>query len=643
MRTLSLFPKSVLSLLLLLSCLPVLAEEPVPAEALEELARIRETITRLGQNWEADINPIALLPREERLALCGGQIVEGPHSAPVVGPCNKDLPTAINWRDNGGNWVTPVRNQGSCGSCWIFGSVAAFESFWMIASGVPDQISLDFAEQHVLSCGPNPTGCDGGFITEALSSMKNNGICDEACFPYVANQLPCSAACPDIDERLVWLGDYTDVVYGSPDIIPIKEALQNGPVVTSYNVHENFYYYSSGVYSAYGSPSTGEGHVVAIVGYDDDLQAWLAKNSWGRYWAALDGYFWIAYDNGCGFGVYTYTCLPPNNEPVLSDADLDPATGMEGATFTWSVLYTDDENDTPTLAAVTLRNPVTGGWVNHNLATSDTTFTDGAIFTLAMALSDTGTYQYRFNFVNEYGQTITLPESPNQFDGPVVTPWVNQNPTLTDPLCDPDPSLQYQPCTFSVVYSDAENDCPTLATQLNLWSPESDGWTVHTLASADSSYDDGSLYSCEVVLTEAGSHEHYYLFINEATQFVRLPADAGENLPGPLVVPATPVHDSTGGLPNALLPPSPNPANPGVELRYHLAQPSAIQFRLYDPAGRLVRELASGPQPAGAGVVFWDGRDDTGRAVASGVYLARLVVHSGGASERFVTKLNLVR
>jgi len=433
------------------------------------------------------------------------------------------------------------------------------------------------------------------------------------------------------------------VVSGSPDITPIKEALQNGPVVTSYNVHENFYYYSSGVYSAHGSPSTGEGHVVAIVGYDDDQQAWLAKNSWGPYWAALGGYFWIAYDSGCGFGLYTYTCLPPNNEPVLSDGDLDPASGVEGSMFTWSVLYTDDENDTPTLAAVTLRNPVTGGWVNHAMATTDTTFTDGAIFSLAMALSDTGTYQYRFNFVNSYGQTITLPESPGTFDGPVVTEWFNQNPTLTSPVCHPDPSLQNHPCTFSVVYSDPENDCPTLASQLNVWSPESDGWAVHTLASTDSSYTDGSLYSCEVILTETGSHEHYYLFINEAAQFIRLPGDAGANLTGPLVVPATPVHDGPVSLPNALLPPAPNPANPGVELRYHLAQPSAVEFRLYDAAGRLVRELVSGSQPAGAGRVFWDGRDATGRAAASGVYLARLVVFADGGSERFVTKLNLVR
>ncbi len=613
-----------------------------PAQVLE-LARVQANIARLGLRWHAAPNPIALLPREQWLALCGAPPVvtwEGP----ILPPAGKLSPVALDWRDHGGNWVTPVRNQGSCGSCWIFGSVAAFESHWMIASGVPDQLDLDFAEQHVLSCGVGIGGCGGGLVGDALDFIQDHGICDEACFPYQASDaVPCAAACPDIAERLHFLGEWDHVTFGNIDVATINAAVDEGPLVTTFDVHENFVWYDTGVYSAYGSPSTGEGHAVCIVGYDDELLAWLVKNSWGPHWGGLGGYFWIAYDSGCGFGAWTYQCLPPNNEPVLSEPTLEPSTGEVGQVFTWSVVYTDAEDDAPTTAAVTLCNPVSGIWANQPMNSADTTYADGALFTLSLALADTGTYRYRFNFMNEHEQVVRLPGPPlDHYEGPVVTPVIDQPPVLSDPACVPDPGPAGGTFSFTVVYSDPEGQWPSLSSRLSIWSPASGTWTDHVMTTDDPDCSDGSLYRCEVMLPEAGLYRHRYVFVNEALQYVTLPGEPGAYLEGPQVGGTSAAPAGSPSVTTAL-PPVPNPANPAVNLRWILARPGTVVYDLYDARGRLVCRLPLGEQPAGEGSVVWNGRDTRGRPVPSGVYLARLTVTGGGSPQYFVSKLNLVR
>jgi len=89
----------------------------------------------------------------------------------------------------------------------------------------------------------------------------------------------------------------------------------------------------------------------------------------------------------------------------------------------------------------------------------------------------------------------------------------------------------------------------------------------------------------------------------------------------------------------ALLPNVPNPFNPVTEVRFRVAETGPVELAVYDPAGRRVRELATGPWPAGEHAVLWDGRDDTGRSVAAGTYVALL--RAGG--EQRSRKLSLVK
>ena len=105
--------------------------------------------------------------------------------------CSSDL-TSFDWTYPT-NYVTPVRNQGNCGSCWAFATTAALESYTLIKNSLPGQ-ELNLAEQVMVSCG-GAGSCGGGYIGTAANYIKNTGLPLETCYPYSATNGTCSAAC----------------------------------------------------------------------------------------------------------------------------------------------------------------------------------------------------------------------------------------------------------------------------------------------------------------------------------------------------------------------------------------------------------------------------------------------------------------
>ncbi len=600
-----------------------------------ELAQVREAIVARRARWQPAPNPIALLIREERAARCGALLLPRPYAA-VPPRLARDLPGQLDWRANDGNWITPVRDQGGCGSCWLFGALADFESFWMIQSGIPDQDDLDFSEQYILSCG-FPGGCAGGWGHEALQFLIDQGTPDETCFPYVADDtVPCFLACADVLERLVFLDAYEPVTYSnaSPDVI--NAALQHGPVHTNFDVYDDFYWYDEGVYSHVWGEAVG-GHVVLIVGYDDDQQAWLAKNSWGPDFGQ-GGYFWIAYDSGCGFGTDCWHSCTTEMLPTLLDPELTPAEGVAGETFTWSVTYRDIVGPAPYGAFVQLHHP--GGTVeNLPLASAGGDLAMGVLYTATAALADTGAYHYCFTFANDLGQAVRLP-APSQglLGGPVVHPYVNQTPTLTQPDVDPDAGALGAPFTFSVVFRDEEGDLPVNGAMVAVQEP---GGVSHPwpLATDDLDSTDGSLYAMSLPLSVAGTWRYRFVAIDAQFHIVQLPADPAAWFDGPIVGGDTAVADA--GARFALLPPSPNPANPGTQLTFSLATPGHVTLAVHDLHGRRVRTLWDGSRSAGIHQVAWDGRADRGDPLPSGVYVARL--SAAGETTVPSVRISLVR
>jgi hypothetical protein len=184
--------------------------------------------------------------------------------------------------------MTPVKNQGSCGSCVAFAAVGALEGQLKTQTNNPSW-NIDLSEQHLFSCGGGSCS-KGWYLSSALNYLKQYGTPDEACSPYLGASGSCSNSCPNWQSRAYKISSWNWVT-ATPEAI--EAALQNGPLLTRFDVYTDFFSYSGGVYH-YTSGSRAGGHAVTIVGYDSIERYWIVKNSWGSSWGE-SGYFRIGF------------------------------------------------------------------------------------------------------------------------------------------------------------------------------------------------------------------------------------------------------------------------------------------------------------------------------------------------------------
>jgi len=223
-------------------------------------------------------------------------------------------PSAWDWRNAEykgitGDWTTSIKDQAHCGSCWAFGVIASLESVYNIQEGDPDA-DVDLSEQLLVSCGMtydprHMIGCCGGSLYHAIKLLRWHGTVPETCFPYLAvdangrdygdcnpgdnpshNPVRCSDMCEEWKDLTIKPGHYSSLM----DQQSIKNAIYNyGPIVAAFSVYDDFYSYTGGIYEQNSNIYSG-GHVIAIVGYDDDQQCWICKNSWGEDWGEPNPY-----------------------------------------------------------------------------------------------------------------------------------------------------------------------------------------------------------------------------------------------------------------------------------------------------------------------------------------------------------------
>jgi C1A family cysteine protease len=335
-----------------------------------ELEQIRQAINAKGARWHADETSVSKLSLREKKMRLGGRehedlsadYLSSQQSAPI--PLVTAAPPTLDWRNVGGiSYVSPVKNQGSCGSCWAFAATGAAESQVMIASsGMP----INLAEQILVSCGGGGT-CSGGSSSAASTYIRDVGLPLESCFIYTATNNSCSNAClnwQDSTYRIIGLHSTRTAVDD------IKNALYAyGPVIATMYVYNDFYSYRSGVYS-YTTGSYVGAHAVLTVGYDDTLQAFIVKNSWGTGWGEA-GYFMIAYSEVTGTSRFGYsviahdgyndgTCVQANPTMAISPSATQWLT--PGGTLTYSVSVTNNDNSGCSPSIFNLGATVQSGW-----------------------------------------------------------------------------------------------------------------------------------------------------------------------------------------------------------------------------------------------------------------------------------------
>ncbi len=209
---------------------------------------------------------------------------------------------AFSWLDKGK--VTPVRQQGICGSCWAFTSTAIFESGYLIMNGS----ALDLSEQYLLDCavdraGMDAGGCDGGWYGQAFDFLSGRGEVLERDLPYEGGKDRCRSS-PLVDCKIAAWG-YVRPDAGIPSIDEMKQALcKYGPIAACVKVTPAFQAYAGGIFDEHAATwgPKDVNHAVTIIGWNDDKKAYLLKNSWGEAWGE-HGMMWIEYGcNNVGYG-----------------------------------------------------------------------------------------------------------------------------------------------------------------------------------------------------------------------------------------------------------------------------------------------------------------------------------------------------
>ena len=219
-------------------------------------------------------------------------------------------PDSFDWRDKG--LVTPVRDQGMCGSCWAFSTVANLEGLYYKLKGV----AVDLSEQILVDCDTYDSACNGGLMEYAFQWIKENGMETEEDYPYTGYKGSCKAdPSKYIDMKVTgWkkLGSSTST-WSPVDEEEIKEFLyETGPLAIALNANP-LQTYSGGILDKTSSqcPVSGINHAVTLVGYgaESGVDYWIVKNSWGANWGE-NGYSRIRRGTGCcGVNCYITTAL----------------------------------------------------------------------------------------------------------------------------------------------------------------------------------------------------------------------------------------------------------------------------------------------------------------------------------------------
>jgi len=318
---------------------------PKPAPAGDDkpvtLDALSKQLTKSKARWRAGDTDVSKMEPAARLAMLGAfpsqdaeALLAAAANAPAMLAAAPGFAPAVDWRNyKGGNHITPVKNQGGCGSCVSFGTSALMEAMAHIETG--RWVDLSEADSHF--CSSHGANCGGWWPDQCLDQAISRGICDEAGFPYPsafpgkniwAGPPVCKLA-PDRANRIT----KPTTRIALTDATQVKNHLTNvGPVTGCLDVFQDFFNYKTGVYHHVSGAKAG-GHCVLVIGYSEPEQCWIIKNSWDVTWGQ-GGFGKVAYAdmkfNGSFYPMYGATGikLPQAGwQPLGGVITTEPAAG----------------------------------------------------------------------------------------------------------------------------------------------------------------------------------------------------------------------------------------------------------------------------------------------------------------------------